>query len=92
MCQYLHPQNQSRPNFLFRNKAVCDGALSFYHDSFVNTRISKFTYGIFITNFFDPADPDHQQRLHNTFTDFDGDRVIKNYFFVILPKVCLFPS
>jgi hypothetical protein len=69
---------------------VSDGALSFYHDRFVRTRISKFTYGTFSTTLFDPADPDHQQRLHNAYTDYEGDRVIPDSFDVILPKVCLY--
>jgi len=75
---------------MFRNKAVSDGALSFYHDRFVRTRISKFTYGTFAQPRFDPADPDHQQRLHNAYTDFAGVRRIKDHFSVILPKVFLF--
>ena len=84
--------NSSRLDLLFRNKAVSDGALSFYHDRFVRTRISKFTYGNFCHVHFDPTDPDHQRRCHNTFTDFDGDKRINNCFYVIPPKVCLFPS
>jgi hypothetical protein len=67
---------------------VSDGALSFYHDRFVRTRISKFTYGAFCAIRFDPADPDHQQRLHNEHRYFDGVRRIKGSFCVILPKVC----
>jgi hypothetical protein len=69
---------------------VSDGALSFYHDRFVHTRISKFTYGTFMSTCFDPGDPDHQQRLHNLRTGRDGVRRIKDHFSVILPKVCLF--
>ena len=69
---------------------MSDGALSFYHDRFVHTRISKFTYGIFTSTDFDPAAPDHQQRLHNVFTNFEGDKLIRGSFSVVLPKVCLF--
>ena len=75
---------------LFRNKAVSDGALSFYHDRFVRTRVSKFTYGTFCDIDFDPADPDHKRRLHNTWTDLAGDKCITDFFDIILPKVCLF--
>jgi hypothetical protein len=71
---------------------VSDGALSFYHDRFVRTRISKFTYGTFCHLLFDPTDLDHQQRRHNTFTDLAGDWRILDAFSVILPKVVLFPS
>jgi hypothetical protein len=69
---------------------VSDGALSFYHDRFVCTRISKFTYGTFFSPVFDPAASDHQQRLHNVSPDVDGVRTIVDCFDVILPKVCLF--
>ena len=68
---------------------MSDGALSFYHDRFVHTRISKFTYGTFSSARFDPAAPDHQQRLRDVFTTFAGDKHIQGHFSVILPKVCL---
>ena len=67
---------------------MSDGALSFYHDRFVRTRISKFTYGAFLSTRFDPAAPDHQQRLYKVYTsDNFGDMRIKDSFHVILPKV-----
>jgi hypothetical protein len=69
---------------------VSDGAVSFYHDRFVRTRISKSTYGVFMHTYFEPADPDHQQRLHDVYTNFAGDRRIKHFFDVILPKVYLY--
>jgi len=92
MCPSSILRNWSRPNFSFRNKAVSDGALSFYQHRFVHTRISKCTYGNFCDTAFDPADPDHQQRLHNGYTDFTGVRLIKGFFSVILPKVSLSSS
>ena len=75
-----------------RNNAVSDGALSHYHDHFVQTRVTKFTYGIFCGTPFNPADLDHQQRRHMTFVDGSGTRCISNFFHVILPKVSLFFS
>jgi hypothetical protein len=69
---------------------VSDGALSFYHDHFVRTRVSKITYGNFCHIPFDPSAPDHQQRLSKTFTSVSGNRRISDSFDVILPKVCLF--
>ena len=69
---------------------MSDGALSFYHDRFVRTRISKFTYGTFTSTRFDPTAPDHPQRFHNLRTSRDGVRRIKDHFSVILPKVCVF--
>jgi len=69
---------------------VSDGALSFYHDHFVRSRVSKFTYGRFCCPIFNPADQDHQQRVHNTYTSDSGLVRIKDSFEVILPKVCFF--
>jgi len=69
---------------------VSDGALSFYHDHFVRTRVSKITYGNFCHIPFDPTSPDHQQRLSKTFTSVSGNRRISDSFDVILPKVYLF--
>jgi hypothetical protein len=92
MCPSLYPLAFICLNSSFSNKAVSDGALSFYHDHFVRTRISKFTYGEFCAICFDPADPDHQQRLRDTYTDVSGVRRISHSFNVILPKVFNFSS
>ena len=91
MCPSLHPLAYTCLNSSFRNKAVSDGALSFYHDHFVRTRVSKFTYGNFCAIVFDPAAPDHQRRLHDAYTDLSGIRRIEHSFDVILPKVFIFP-
>jgi hypothetical protein len=84
------PQNLSRLNLPFRNKAVSDGALSFYHDHFVRARISKFAYGHFYDPRFDPTDPDHQQRFDKTYTSIAGETCVRDVFSVILPKVYSF--
>ena len=55
---------------LFRNKAVSDGAISFYLDHFVRTRVSKVTYGVFFSPEYDPSDPDHRSRSHNVYFSF----------------------
>jgi len=68
---------------------VSDGALSYYHDHFVSTRVSKFTYGIFCNILFNPAAPDHQQRSHQVCVSASGRRLIPGFFDVILPKVGL---
>ena len=79
-------------NPLFRNKAVSDGALSFYHDHFVHIRVSKFTYGIVCNTLFNLTDSDHQQRAraHKIFTATSGHLRVPDFFDVILPKVCSF--
>ena len=74
----------------FRNKAVSDGAISFYLDHFVRTRVSKITYGNFCHIPYDPNAPDHVSRSHKVFTSVSGRQRISESFDIILPKVsCL---
>ena len=51
----------------FRNKAVSDGAISFYLDHLVRTRVSKFTYCSLCDILYNPYDPDHKSRSHQMF-------------------------
>ena len=74
---------------LFRNKAVSDGAISFYLDHFVRTRVSKVTYGVFAKDPYDPSDPDHRSRSHRVNTSASGIECIGDVFSIILPKVSL---
>jgi len=69
------------------NKAVSDGAISFYLDHYVRTRVSKVTYGNFCHIPFDSNDPEHQLRIKNTFISVSGNKRISDSFDVILPKV-----
>ena len=76
----------------FRNKAVSDGAISFYLDHFVRTRVSKVTYGVFIDIDYDPKDPEHRSRLQNMYVSASGIKRMRYSFDIILPKVnCLIP-
>ncbi|KAF8959248.1 hypothetical protein BDZ97DRAFT_1402193 [Flammula alnicola] len=68
------------------NKAVSDGALSFYLDHFVRTRISKATYGSICSVQYDPNDKEHQKRLLAKFVDISGETRVRGMFSVILPK------
>lgn len=70
------------------NKAVSDGAVSFYLDHFVRTRVAKFTYGQFCTLKYDPSNPDHVRRSANSFVSYAGEQRLPGYFDVILQKVC----
>ena len=72
---------------LFRNKAVSDGAISFYLDHFVRTRVSKVTYGASCIGPYDSSDPEHVKRQGNTFMSVSGSKKIANLFSIILPKV-----
>ena len=86
----LQDQNDTAiQNNLFRNKAVSDGAISFYLDRFVRTRVSKVTYGVFVDTKYNPIAPDHRSRFHNVFTSISGIKQIGNFFDIILPKVSL---
>jgi hypothetical protein len=68
------------------NKAVSDGAISFYLDHFVRTRVSKITYGNFCHIPYDPNIPDHKSRSHKVFTSVSGSQRITDAFDIILPK------
>lgn len=68
------------------NKAVADGALSFYLDHSVRSRVSRFTYGVHCHIPYDIYDAEHLQRSASSFTSAGGYRRIPGAFSVILPK------
>jgi hypothetical protein len=74
------------PN-VHRNKAVADGAVSFYLDHFVGVRVSKLSYGIDINSGYDPSNTEHARRSSTAYVALDGHTRIPNCFDVILPKV-----
>ena len=69
------------------NKAVADGAVSFYLDHIVSVRMARFTYGTEIITPYLPSDPEHIQRAHTKFTDMSGELMVPNAFDTILAKV-----
>ena len=75
----------STTNFFFSNKAVADGAISYYIDHFVQTRVSKLTYGSRGSIDYNPNDPEHRKRP--TFTAISGIQRIDRVFWVILSGV-----
>ncbi|KAF8629982.1 hypothetical protein AX15_003171 [Amanita polypyramis BW_CC] len=68
------------------NKAVADGAVSFYLDHFVSVRVASFTYGIECLTAFDQSDPDHLSRSNKAIFRPSGRIVLPDYFDVILKK------
>ena len=70
-----------------RNKAVPDGAVSFYLDHFVSVRVSRFTYGSDMAHWFDKTNPEHVSREHLIFTTASGEPCVANGFCSILTKV-----
>ncbi|OAX34711.1 hypothetical protein K503DRAFT_803366 [Rhizopogon vinicolor AM-OR11-026] len=68
------------------NKAVADGAVSFYIDHLVSSRVARATYGVKMYTRFNSQDPEHQARQHKQFIDHAGDPSISNQFASILLK------
>ena len=73
---------------MHRNKAVSDGAISFYLDHYVRTRVAKVTYGAIVHEVYNPLDREHGRRAYTVYTDdTDGSLRIPGCFRAILPKV-----
>ena len=70
-----------------RNKAVSDGAISFYLDHYVRTRIAKVTYGSRVSVPYVDSDPEHVKRAASKLIDVDGTPLLPYGFRPILPKV-----
>ena len=71
----------------FRNKAVADGAVSFYLDRCVAVRIATSTFGIECLTSFNEEDPEHIARSDKAIIRPSGRVVLPDYFDVILKKV-----
>jgi len=74
--------------FLNRNKAVSDGAISFYLDNYVRSRIAKVTYGLRLKRTYDVSNPEHVKRGSKVYTGVDGSLRLADGFDPILSKVC----
>jgi len=60
------------------NKAVADGAISYHLDHFVQTRVSKLTYGSKGSVDYNPSNPEHLKR--SPFTAISGVKRIDHVF------------
>ena len=69
------------------NKAVADGAISFFIDHFVSARVSKFAYGIEVYQKYNAFDYEHSRRSSATFMSHKGYLGIDGIFSVVLPQV-----
>lgn len=78
-----------RSFYLSRNKAVSDGAISFYLDHYVRTRVAKVTYGVELLVRYDEKDPEHVKRSASKFTHVDGTVKLRHGFRTVLAKVWL---
>jgi hypothetical protein len=64
---------------------VADGAISYYIDHFVQTRVSKLTYGTKGGIDYDSSNPEHRKKP--TYTGASGIKRIDGVFWVILSGV-----
>ncbi|THU88822.1 hypothetical protein K435DRAFT_830475 [Dendrothele bispora CBS 962.96] len=88
LTEFLKPTglNLCRPQN-YSNKAVADGALSFYLDHFVTSRIARWCYGTMVDVPFDASDPEHVLRKHTCVIKSTTDRrMIPGLFDTILLK------
>lgn len=69
------------------DKAVAVGAVSFYINSIVKGRISKFAYGVPYCIPYKGSDPEHFKRENKTYTDELGDKYVPDAFDTMLSKV-----
>ncbi|KAM6489447.1 hypothetical protein JOM56_015080, partial [Amanita muscaria] len=69
-----------RPDITYLNKAVADGAVSWYLDHYVSTH----SYEVIAGHLLDPADPDHLDRENTQVTQANGESYIAGVFSTIL--------
>ncbi|KAJ3971068.1 hypothetical protein EV361DRAFT_243889 [Lentinula raphanica] len=75
----------SRPD-AHLNKAVSDGALSYYLDHFVSARKARFTFGTECGRPYDPLNIEHIRRQSTVYKTPSGRRQIPKAFSVIISK------
>ncbi|KAJ6458053.1 hypothetical protein C8R47DRAFT_1163706 [Mycena vitilis] len=68
------------------NKAVADGAVSFYIDHHVSVRVARFTYGVQISEPYDQKKTEHTTRYKSSFLGSDGQFLVPCKFDPILRK------
>ena len=90
MGKYPSPHRASanlQPGF-HRNRAVASGAVLFYLDNFVASRLARATYGTTVCTVFDIDDPHHlQRRAGIVLRPVTSEWVLPDLFAPILYKV-----
>ncbi|KAF9047813.1 hypothetical protein BJ165DRAFT_1527075 [Panaeolus papilionaceus] len=76
----------SRPDPNRVNKAVADGAISFYLDNFVTSRMAKYHYGTRCRTLYKATDAAHRSRANTVSVDCVGRPQLPGYFDKILSK------
>ena len=70
-----------------RNKAVAEGAVSFYLQNIVAARIAKQTYGVKCNTPFNASNPEHLLRQYSVVKRPSGIVTVPHSFNVLLAKV-----
>ncbi|KAI1793722.1 hypothetical protein LXA43DRAFT_202911 [Ganoderma leucocontextum] len=68
------------------NKAVADGAVSFFLDNCVSSRVMKMTYGVHVTVDYNPDDPAHLARQDQKFVRPSGRVMLREGFSILLQR------
>ncbi|GBE79274.1 hypothetical protein SCP_0204720 [Sparassis crispa] len=82
--QQIHT-NLVRPDS-YTNKAIAEGAVSFYLEHFVAVRMARVTYGTPCLRPYDPNDKEHYQRWEKIITRPSGHLVLPDAFGSLLQK------
>ncbi|KAK0448948.1 uncharacterized protein EV420DRAFT_1647225 [Desarmillaria tabescens] len=87
MRQHIEPAGLSfcRPDSHV-NKAVADGAVSFYIRDIVSVRVAKYNYGSIVNTRFLPLHIEHARRKDQVFIGADGDDRLGGQYSITLPK------
>jgi hypothetical protein len=78
--------NVHRADTTHLNKAVADGAVSYYLDHYVSARVAKRSYGLKIDDHFNASNPEHIRRIETKYMKADGNYHIPGAFSTILRK------
>ncbi|KAJ7122116.1 hypothetical protein C8R44DRAFT_785724 [Mycena epipterygia] len=68
------------------NKAVADGAVSFYIDHHVSVRVARFTYGMSCSAPYNPLNMEHAIRVAKRYKGVSGEWLVPHCFSAILKR------
>ncbi|KAJ6592474.1 hypothetical protein B0H19DRAFT_1245347 [Mycena capillaripes] len=68
------------------NKAVADGAVSFYIDHHVSVRVARFTYGMGVSETYNPQNREHAARFEKRYQGAAGDWLVHGAFSAVLKQ------
>ncbi|KAG2097232.1 uncharacterized protein F5147DRAFT_816648, partial [Suillus discolor] len=68
------------------NQVVANGAVSYFIDHLVSTRVARFTYGTECSVLFNPLDMEHRSRQKEVFRSVSGTLALPGAFSSILTK------